>query len=255
MNTFIEGLRQAWDIESTLFPKNFSFRLRTFTAKEKMEYEKLMHDEYVGTKVNRRKRLAQKKAYIRHFMPELFRGGGFVLDLGPGPGEFLEIARSYGNAVLGMDATMDDSEMGDEYIQLSRLLTQKQGIPVLYSGITVFLEKEMPLPFADNYFTHINSQGSIEQIFHNYLIGIPHRVLKGSVLSWNMEARTLSILSKFFEEIARVLMPGGIFFIYANGTKNEDEFEHLIGDIVQKIGSLSLLPANSKRIFKIKKDG
>jgi SAM-dependent methyltransferase len=255
MNTFIERLKQAWNIETTLFPRNFSFRTRTFTATEKMEYERLIRDEYVGMKVNRRKRLAQKKAYIRQFMPELFRGGGFVLDLGPGPGEFLEIARSYGNAVLGMDAAMDDSEMGDEYIQLSRLLTRKQGIPVLYSGIAVFLEREMPLPFADNYFTHINSQGSIEQIFHNYLIGIPHRVLKGSVLSWNMEARTLSILNKFFEEIARIMTPGGIFFIYANGTTNEDEFVGLVGGIAQKIGCLSLLPTNSIRIFKIKKDG
>lgn len=199
----------------------------------KKKFENVIKDNYVSKKYNRKNRLISKINYIDNFVPEIKNGNGYILDLGPGPGEFLEVCRYYNNEIIGIDAKLNESEMGNEYMKLSHLMTERQKIPVLYNGFENYLKTK--LPFDDSQLSVVNSQGSIEQIFKKYMVGIPHlQAKKASLLSWNINDELFDEFEKMFNEVQRVLKKDGLFIIYANGAKNTEDYHNFILKICKK---------------------
>lgn len=200
------------------------------TAEWQADYDRLMHDPYIRKKYNRARRIAAKIDYVRDMVPEVKTGNGVVLDIGPGPGEFLEVCRAYGNKVGGIDAKIDDCEMGDEYIRLSKLMTARQGIQVWYNG---FENRVIPMP--DNSVSLINSQGSIEQVMKKHLVGPPHKqTKKASLLEWTGDDWMRLDFENMFIEYDRVLKRGGIVCIWANGAKNTRVYTELVDRLARK---------------------
>ena len=196
-------------------------------------FEKVIKDKYIAKKYNRKNRLISKIEYINNFIPEIKLGNGYVLDIGPGPGEFLELCRYYNNKIIGIDAKLEESEMGNEYMKISQLMTERQKIPVLYSGFENYLENK--LPFDDGELSIVNSQGSIEQVFKNNLVGPSHlETKKASLLSWNFDKDLINKFELLFSEVNRVLKKDGLFVIYANGSKNTEEYHNFILKISKK---------------------
>ncbi len=218
------------------------------------EYNILLKDKYLSQKYNRERRLKDKEEYISKFLPEISKNGfGNILDLGTGMGEFLEILRLYGYNVSGIDAKLNDCEMGDEYIRLSKLMTERQNLNVKYIGFeNILLTGQLPYP--SNYFTVINSQGSIEQIFKNHLKGISHKVHKDSkLLEWVIDEKTIKSFKLFFSECHRILNKNGIILIYANGSKDDKKYHKLILDTCSNVLGLKLIYTKSYRIHKFRK--
>ena len=189
----------------------------------KNKANKLLEDNYVANKCDRNRRIKEKYEYINNYCQEIKAGGGKVLDIGPGPGEFLEICRYYRNDIQGIDAKFNDyGGMGEEYLQYSKLMSDRQKIPVLYEGLDHMLESG-PLPFDDKTFTFINSQGSITYIFNKYLnlsgkieTSIKLHQQKKESFRWKITEKITRILNIFFREMNRILRSDGILLIYVN---------------------------------------
>jgi SAM-dependent methyltransferase len=213
------------------------------------EYDKVIKDSYIVKKYNRSKRLKEKQLYIDMYLPEL-KYNDFVVDLGPGPGEFMEVCREKGCHVIGIDAKIGDSEMGDEYLELSRLMVERQNLNVQYMGA----ENLCNFPFNSNSVSVINAQGSIEQIFKKHLIGVPHKKHKDCrKLSWSLDANMKETFEHFFKECHRVLKEKGILLVYGNGSKNTKDYNLFIKDIVENLGLFKIVLEESDRLHKMEK--
>ena len=202
-----------------------------------IKFQRVTSDRFIKKKYNRNRRLTENLQYINKYLPEVKKGKGFILDIGPGPGEFLEICRYFGNKIIGIDAKYHESEMGDKYMKLSKLLTARQKVPVQYVGFETFLKNNHSLPFKDKTLTAINSRGSIEQVFKDHMLGRPVREHKKAILlSWNINKNLLKKVKYMFLEANRVLKTGGIFLIHGNGAANVKEYHKMIMKVAKETG-------------------
>lgn len=195
-------------------------------------YSALLKDPFIQKKYNRNKRIRDKIEYIDILSYEV-KKPGFVIDLGPGPGEFLELCRYYGNKIEGIDSSLSENLMGFEYLELSRLMVKRQKIPVRYVGFENLLSST--LPWNDNEISFINSQGSIEQIFSKHIKGnMESKDYRG--VYWTLDNSMSIDFDKLFSEAKRVLKEGGIFLIVGNSTGNTDEYFVFIKEKATKFG-------------------
>ena len=193
-------------------------------------YDEVIKEPYIKKKYDRSKRLLEKVVYIKKYLPLLKNGGHKVLDIGPGPGEFLEICRAYGNEAFGTDAPLIDCEMGDSYIKLSHLMSQRQELKISYEGLDMS-------SYSDSEFNVINSQGAIEQVFRDCLEGTSHKEEKNCMLlSWKEDEDTERTIMGFLKECHRCLKDNGVLLIYGNGAKNVKYYDSVIKKSSNKVG-------------------
>jgi SAM-dependent methyltransferase len=186
--------------------------------------------------------------------------GKLILDIGPGPGEWLEICREFGHRIIGIDARITDCEMGSEYIKLSALMRDRQKLNIFYVGLIDYLNQKQTAPYPtppkidDNSVFYINMQGSIEQCFKDYMSGPPHReTKKASGLTWVVDKKLKDIFYKMFAEFERILENGGYIYIWANGSTDNAAYNKLVLDTLDKFPSLELYSNESNRQHKVKK--
>jgi len=219
------------------------------------KFKNLMKDEYLARKYDRDKRLKEHIEYLTKLCPEMFQEGPHrglnVIDIGPGPGELLEIARCLGYNSIGFDAKMDDCEMGSPYIELSKLLVERQKLDVRYCGFENILTD---LPVEKNSTFLINSRGSIEQVFKDHLIGIPHRHHHDAKrLSWSMSEDMVGDFTRLFTEASKILIPGGFFIIHGNGTTNTREYHEMILKVTSEVDGIACDASDNQALHRIRK--
>jgi hypothetical protein len=218
------------------------------------KYNKLMKDSYLSKKYNRRRRIKDKRKFMGSCTPELKHcKGKVVLDIGPGPGEWLEICREKGHTPFGIDAKITDCEMGDEYIKLSQLMRDRQKLDIFYIGFENWLKKETDYKIINNSTFYIVMQGSIEQCFKDYMTGPAHKITKdASQLRWKVEKKTWDIFYKMFAEFDRILEDGGYLVIWANGSKNNTAYDNFILETAKKFPAFKLFKKSGKRFHKFR---
>jgi SAM-dependent methyltransferase len=237
------------------------------------KYNKLMKDPYLSKKYNRRKRIKAKRKFMGNCTPELKHcKAKVVLDIGCGMGEYLEICREKGHIGIGIDAKITDCEMGNEYIKMAQLMRDRQKLEIHYIGFDNYLDGKHFKPIEgvidENYEVHVfphiqeNSifyivmQGSIEQCFKDYMEGVPHKVSKkASGLRWKVEKKTWDIFYKMFEEFERILCEGGYLVIWANGSKNNADYDNFILETAKKFPAFKLFKKKGKTFHKFRKLG
>jgi len=233
--------------------------LLEFKSKEdEAEYNELLKNEYIQRKcANRKKRIKDIKDYIISLAPEILSEGNrnlnnlLVIDIGPGPGELLEVARNHGYNHLGYDALIEDCEMGNEYIRYSYLMSKRQNLNIEYCD---FYKKIGSLNIPEKSTALINSRGSIEQVFRSHLEGIPHKQHKDAQqLSWIIDDKLKEKLILMFEEFCKILVINGVILIHGNGAKNVDEYHQLLSEIISNIEGLNMEATDGVRLHKIRR--
>ena len=226
------------------------------TEQEKEQLSELLKNDYIARKCDRSRRIKDQLDYIEKYGKELLNNketDKLVVDIGPGPGEFLEVCRFLGYKSKGFDARLDDCEMGKEYVLFSSLMSRQQELDIEYIGFENILSS---LPFEDSSTYFVNSRGSIEQVFKDFLLGVPHRVhKKASYLCWSITDDLKNTFVAFLKEIERILEPGGVFLIFGNGAMNTPDYDSLIRESLAKTPNLYLESGLSfeHRLHKIKK--
>jgi len=189
-------------------------------------YRRLMKDEYLHNKYNRAARLAEKQDYIRRYCPELIECNSphLVVDVGCAMGEFLEICRYKGWAVMGVDASTGFGGMGDEYLTLSRMLTARQRIEAHYVGLDGYLRIAKSIHHGRKA-GFINFQGSFAQCFHEFLDGPHHHEEHcASAQHWRFCNELFAKWRECFSVLRSVAAPAGRLLIVANRTGNRPEW-------------------------------
>lgn len=188
---------------------------------------------WLKKKTNRQRRLREHREYIELHSPELADlPRGLVVDLGCGPGELLEIAQEMGHDALGVDATSGAGGMGDDYLQVSRAFVETKGLQVDYVGLWEFLTNRVFLPGPNRIngaCVLVNSRGSIEQCFSEYMDGPSADVEPNwSRRSWREDGRTRQAFEMLFRAVFLMLRPKGRFVVHANGASNVDWYDRIV---------------------------
>jgi len=197
-------------------------------SKEKLLKSRLPSGVLLEDKLNMEKRRIDLYNYINSFLPEIKtlpledKQNKYVIDLGPGPGDFLGICREYGFKIKGYDARFDSIKgMGMDYVNLSAIFAKEKNIPIDYCNF----EETGFIGIEDNSVYIINSRGSFEQIFSKYLLGVPienhHNSKK---LKWNHSENMYNQISIFLDTCYSKLTTNGYLFIAFNGTEDNTLF-------------------------------
>lgn len=175
---------------------------------------------WASSKLDMPRRHRELTEYIDRYLPELdIYGPGTVIDIGCGPGDFLNLCREKGHFILGIDAPDGSGGMGDAYLQLCAEKCEEFQIPVIRKRA---LEWMSDTPPSRDAVTVINLRGSIEQVFSGYMEGAPHDDHHDARrLRWKEDQPTEDALARFFEQASRCIHSSGILLIHANGAQNE----------------------------------
>ena len=142
--------------------------------------------------------------------------------------------------------------MGDDYLALSKLWTERQQVPVEYVGLE---DCGTTLDRHAGQAAFINSRGSIEQALAGCMVGPPHdEHHRSDKLDWMMDHTTAGVFRWLMAMFYRLLRPGGIVLIHANGTrtkKSREWYDKRIQIAAKQVG-LELVDRDerSKRLHK-----
>ena len=200
-----------------------------------MPLDELLKDPWLAKKLDPDRRNREISAYFEKYCQELIDeplDSNYVIDVGPGAGEFLSLARSKGHRILGIDAPSGDGGMGHNYLQASRLFCEQRDVTVEYIGLSRWLHGN-PLAMSVRF---INMRGSIEQCFAQYMEGLPHHVHHDCrQLNWRRTRATQEAFESMMASYRRMLVSGGAVLIHANGSKSGDAwYSHAIEHAAQE---------------------
>lgn len=224
--------------------------LEPATQEWNYKYARLMENAWLYKKTERSRRLQEHNTYIGRYCSEIKKAdAGLVIDVGPGPGEFLELCRAIGHSILGIDAPDGSGGMGDDYISASRMMQERQKIPMERVGFEEWINGEhSPINHTA---VLINFRGSIEQAMSRHMVGDPHHVHhQCKLLRWSMTAALHECMSVAFMQMTRLLRSGGSILICANGSGNDEEYDQLVRECAAESSELRLARQEGLLIHK-----
>jgi hypothetical protein len=193
----------------------------------------LESSDWLRRKVDRNRRMVELRKYVNKYIPEMLERPlhGF-LDIGPGPGELIELAMAASMDAHGWDAETPEGGMGSDYLKYSRLTHELRGLDVTYC------DDFRPIQARFNgALSIINLRGSIEQVMSDYMVGDPHDKHQDCrKLSWD-DRRAEGGLRGFLKVMrASLLDSNGVLMVAANGAANTAWYDKTIMDIFEVSG-------------------
>jgi len=236
---FFSG-RGEWMIVATKIPlENGKIVLRGVmqeqplaTKEMEKEYCELMRDPWLAKKIERKERIKDKAFYVDTYLKEISMTGKYVLDIGCGPSEFLEECRYYRCKAVGIEIDKR-SLMGDKYLAYSHLSHRRNFVDVRYGDFLDMAAKS--LPFPDNYFNVVNSQGALNQIFTKHF---KWKTKEGHLGEFMPTPAATKDVMLMLSEINRVTASGGVVFLYPNGMTNNSVWAKSLISIAKRFGMM-----------------
>jgi SAM-dependent methyltransferase len=184
---------------------------------------------WLQRKLARTRRLWDHYNYLKcnwNFSLDYYTNSSLVIDIGPGAGELLELARLQGYATLGVETMEGEGGMGQDYLYACRLLHQRQRINCLYQDNTINWIKGHPL---HNCCSLINLRGCIEQLLCYHMQGPPHHEHHDCKrLRWIISGGLINDIKSILQFASTALIPSGVLLIHANGAANFHEWYRLV---------------------------
>lgn len=219
------------------------------SAQWQTEWDELMQDPWLCRKLDRNMRVAEHVKYVQENCPELeTMRPGIVIDIGPGCGELLEIARHWGHLAYGIDAATGEGGMGNPYLRASQLMTMRQQSHVTYCGLLEAAAKNTRV--LEGRVVFINARGSIEQALSDFMDGEPHHIHQCCrKLRWQETNETALLFAALMGAFARWLRDDGVLLIHANGSADDVWYDQVVRSAAQAAG-LSLVVHEGFRLHK-----
>lgn len=189
-----------------------------------------------AAKLDRPRRRRELDDYVTRWLPELRTMPiGLVLDIGCGCGDFLDIVRSYGHGLLGIDAPDGSGGMGDGYLALSRVIRKELNVPVVECRLLDWIE--LPDDHLKGNVAVINCRGAIEMAFSDFMDGPSHDVdHRSDNKRWRETPETVAVLNRMMTAFCSLLRNGGILLISANGSANNGWYDRTIREAAEAAG-------------------
>ena len=193
-------------------------------------------DQFIQRKTDRARRMREHEEYVSAWLLHAFRQPrGLVIDVGPGCGELLELARHAGHEVLGVDAPDGAGGMGDAYLRACRLMHQRQKLPVVYERFLDWIADDLMVLIGRC--VAINFRGSWEQTLSDMMAGMPHdRHHDAKRLAWRETPQTVDAVCVVMRRLSELLRPGGVVCIHCNGAQNHAWMSGVMDDAAQAAG-------------------
>ena len=206
--------------------------LRDISEEWQREWDALMEDEWLRGKLLRERVMREHIDYLSQYVPEFFTAvsPGQVVDIGPGVGVLLEIARAMGHEAIGVDALPgSDSGMGATYVRACELMWQRQGLGVLQIGGRRLFE----LAGTIDDVVLFNMRGSLEQTFCEFF---NEPVNHSQDLKWMMGEDLTGALRRMVRFFHGSLRSCGSVVIHANGSRNGRSVDGLLDGLASEAG-------------------
>ena len=159
-------------------------------------------------KTDRGERLNAEARYISDYSPEILNGGLFILDMGSGPGEFMELCNSYGNQSMGIDYKVYDGSDCDKLLIIKKDLRE------------LFKHKSWPAPAFD----FINCKHALGNLMKKHVIVAEDYKYN----KWTYSDEMAHDFYLMFRFVYCGLKPDGLFLIAAHHCLDEDIYSDYI---------------------------
>jgi len=229
-----------------------SLPLYPVTPAQLREHEEAFSDPWIAKKLNRKRRTREHFEYLKKHVPQFLEKKTstkfhYILDVGCGAGESLEIARYFGHIAVGIDAPPDSQEgMGAKYTAACRLMHRRQKLTVVYKNAID------ELPKFPREWDCINFRGSFSQCLEHLLIGPRHSETHDSrQLCWAVGESTERQLLDFMLVLKGLLNPGGCILIALNEPGNIQQFQEMFQKVSNQVGLVDEYPGE-KLMFKLR---
>ena len=191
---------------------------------------RLTTNVWLSKKVCRSRRWDQHVKWFAEHLPELLRSvNGTFVDIGPGPGESLEIATICGHKSFGYDAVSGNGGMGQRYFEYCDLMHMRQRLDVRRVPLREMFDSVAGVDF-------VMSRGSIEQVFSDFMIGQPHHEHHNAkAMKWDIKNAYLAMESLLIK-ISNSMNVGGIFVVHANGSSADEGYAEMLKAAAKKVG-------------------
>jgi hypothetical protein len=223
--------------------------LNKIIEEDKESYSEIMKDTWLSKKVKRVFRIEEKQRYIQKFIPEVQNGGFKILDIGTGPGEFLEVLKFYNNTAIGLDNCIVYKEF--IYYKFAQINHRRQQLNVIYDDMAQVL-KRGHFNLNDKKFNIINCQHAI-----NFIAGcFDFKVdLLGKYKNqgyWIFGEMFTKFFNDYFYWCRKHLQDKGIVVIAALTAQNSKEYAERLELIAKENGySVELSNKNLNHRFRL----
>jgi hypothetical protein len=208
----------------------------------KKSYSEIMQNPWLAKKIERAFRIEEKQNYVRKFMPEVQVGGFEILDIGTGPGEFLEVLKFYGNNAIGLDdcAACGHQELEFVYYEFARINHRRQKLNIIYDDMAQVLKRGHP-ELNNKKFNIINCQHAINFIAGCFDFKSDSLGKYNNQGSWIFGAIFTAFFNDYLNWCQKHLYQEGIVVITALTAQNAKEYAENIELIAKENGYMTEL--------------
>lgn len=215
-----------------------------------MVYLDKLNNDWLKKKVDIVKQESRERRYINENLPKMLSGGLRVLDIGCGFGQFLYIARRYGNTCLGVMPPLEKYETKSgipnsdslEYELFCRERMEKIKVPFVECDIEDVLYNEGIFPVS-GFFDVINCKHALNLMLRrcfDFGVDIANYDNKGA---WILDDSFRATMRRFLTVVMDKLAIGGVFMLAAltatNTLEYSDEVVSIAGSMGLKIETLN----------------
>jgi 2-polyprenyl-3-methyl-5-hydroxy-6-metoxy-1,4-benzoquinol methylase len=195
--------------------------------------KEILNNKWILSKFDEKERTKRQEQYIKKYLPEINRGGKYILDVAAGPGEFMDIAKKRGCKTIGVEMIEPIENIENEELRIKYITTKhvEKGLDIIYSDFNRILS-DGHKAVNNVLFDIINCQSAINKIncaSFDYKRG--ENGVYDNNGEWIINERFDAFFNVFFQWCKKHLVPGGVLMLAALNATNKKQYSERIQKI------------------------
>jgi hypothetical protein len=215
-------------------------------------YNEIMKDERFSDKMDRTKRLDEKFSYVTSYLPEVINGGYKVLDIGTGPGEFLEVLRNFHCEGIGTNPPENHRWYNNLEPELAKIQEERVQKYINFSKINIHRQK-LEVKTIEMYDCFINGNRELEKMKFNIIncqdainlilikcydlnFSIDHYKNEHVFGKWIIDDHFYHCVESMMGFMDKILLPDGAIVMVALTSSNDNKYSKALINMGKKLG-------------------